>query len=153
MEWKIKRFNQLSPLELYDILKAREEVFIMEQECLYHDIDSKDLEAIHIFAQEDNQVACYLRVLDKGVSYDEISIGRVMTRPAYRGQGYGEQVMEKAIDYVEGVMGESKIRISAQVYLERFYVNLGFEIVSEVYLEDGIEHHEMLYCSKKMNCT
>jgi len=147
MEWKIKKFNQLSTLELYDILKAREEIFIIEQECLYYDIDSKDLDAIHIFAMEEGQVACYLRILEKGARFDEVSIGRVITRPAYRRKGYGEQMMEKAIHYIEEVMGESEIRISAQTYLEKFYGNVGFEIVSDVYLEDGIDHCEMLYKS------
>ena len=149
MEWIIKEFDQLTTLELYEILKAREEVFIMEQECLYHDIDSKDLNAIHVFAQVENQVVCYLRILDKGVRFDEVSIGRVMTKPAYRRKGYGDQIMETAIAYIENVMGENKIRISAQSYLDKFYGDLGFEIVSDVYLEDGIDHYEMLYCGKR----
>ena len=147
MEWKIKKFNQLNTLELYDILKAREEIFIIEQECLYYDIDSKDLDAIHIFAMEEGQVACYLRILGRGTRYDEVSIGRVITRPAYRRKGYGEQMMKRAIQYVEEVMGESEIRISAQTYLEKFYGNVGFEVVSDVYLEDGMDHFEMLYSS------
>ena len=147
MEWKIKKFNQLSLLELYDILKAREEIFIVEQECLCYDIDSKDIEAIHIFAIEEGQVACYLRILEKGARFDEVSIGRVITRPEYRRKGYGEQIMEKAIRYIEEVMGESEIRISAQTYLAKFYGNVGFKIVSDVYLEDGLDHYEMLYSS------
>ena len=148
MEWIIKRFDQLTTLELYELLKVREEVFVMEQECLYHDLDSKDFNATHMFALEDNQMVCYLRVLDKGVSYDEVSIGRVLTKPAYRRKGYGEQIMARAIDYIENVMGEGKIRISAQAHLEKFYGDLGFEVVSDVYLEDGIEHYEMLYQSR-----
>jgi len=147
MEWKIKRFDQLSRLELYDILKAREEIFILEQECFYDDIDTKDIEAIHLFAGEENHVICYLRILDKGVRFNEVSIGRVLTRPAYRGQGYGEQMMRKAIDYIEKEMGEDKIRISAQTYLKEFYENVGFQVVSKAYLEDGIDHWEMLYHS------
>ena len=147
MEWKIKKFNQLSTLELYDIFKARQEIFIVEQECLCYDIDSKDLDAIHVFAIEEGQVACYLRILEKGVRFDEVSIGRVITRPAYRRKGYGEQIMEKAIRYIEEVMGESEIRISAQTYLEKFYGNVGFKVVSDVYLEDGLDHYEMLYSS------
>ena len=148
MEWIIKRFDQLTTLELYELLKVREEVFVMEQECLYHDLDSKDFNATHMFALEDNQMVCYLRILDKGVSYDEVSIGRVLTKPAYRRKGYGEQIMARAIDYIENVMGEGKIRISAQAHLEKFYGDLGFEVVSDVYLEDGIEHYEMLYQSR-----
>jgi ElaA protein len=145
MEWKIKTFNQLTTYELYDILKARIEIFIIEQECLYHDIDANDLEAIHIFAMEEEQVICYLRILNQGVRFDEVSIGRVITRAAYRRKGYGEQLMERAIDYITNVMGEEKIRISAQTYLETFYGNVGFKKVSDVYLEDGQDHFEMLY--------
>ena len=147
MEWKIKKFNQLSTLELYDILKAREEIFIIEQECLYDDIDSKDLDAVHIFSMEEGQVVCYLRILGKGVRFDEVSIGRVMTRPAYRRKGYGEQIMKRAIQYIEEIMEEGEIRISAQTYLKNFYENVGFKVVSDVYLEDGLDHYEMLYSS------
>jgi ElaA protein len=145
MEWKIKTFNQLTTHELYDILKAREEIFIIEQECIYHDMDSNDLDAVHVFAMEGNQVICYLRILGKGVRFDEVSLGRVITRPAYRRKGYGEQLMQRAIDYITEVMGEEKIRISAQTYLEIFYGNVGFKKVSDVYLEDGQDHCEMFY--------
>ena len=145
MKWKLKTFNQLTTLELYDILKAREEVFIVEQDCPYHDIDSNDLDAIHLFLEDNGHVICYLRILDKGVKYDEVSIGRVMTRPAYRRRGFGDELVGRAINYVENVMGERRIRISAQTYLEDFYGGLGFMIVSGVYLEDGIDHFEMLY--------
>jgi len=145
MEWKLKTFDQLTTLELYDILQAREEIFIVEQDCPYHDIDSKDLDAIHLFLEDNGHVICYLRILDKGVKYDEVSIGRVITRPAYRRRGFGDELIQRAINYVENVMGERRIRISAQTYLEDFYGGLGFIIVSGVYLEDGIDHFEMLY--------
>jgi ElaA protein len=145
MNWKIKKFNDLTITELYDILKAREEIFVVEQDCPYHDIDSKDQDAVHIFLEEKGQVICYLRILDKGVRFDEVSISRVITRAAYRRKGYGDKLMEKAIDYIEEVMGEKKIRISAQAYLGKFYGDLGFIRVSDIYLEDGIDHYEMLY--------
>jgi ElaA protein len=145
MKWKIKTFDQLTTYELYDILKARQEIFIIEQECLYHDMDANDLDAIHVFAIEGNQVICYLRILNRGVRFDEVTIGRVITRAIYRRKGYGEQLMERAIDYITKVMGEEKIRISAQTYLEKFYGRAGFKKVSDVYLEDGQDHFEMLY--------
>jgi len=145
MEWKIKTFDQLTTLELYDILKAREEIFIVEQDCPYHDIDSNDHDAIHLFLEDKSHVVCYLRILGRGVRYHEVSIGRVITRPAYRRRGYGDELVQRAIHYVEDVMGERLIRISAQTYLEEFYGGLGFMRVSEVYLEDGIDHFEMLY--------
>jgi ElaA protein len=148
MEWKIKKFNELTTLELYDILKAREEIFVVEQDCPYHDIDSNDEEAVHIFLEDEGRVVCYLRVLNKGVRYDEACIGRIITRPEYRRKGYGDTLVQKAIDYVEDVMKETQIRISAQAYLGKFYGDLGFVRTSEVYLEDGIDHYEMLYTKK-----
>jgi ElaA protein len=145
MNWKVKKFGDLTTTELYDILKAREEIFIVEQDCPYHDIDSNDQDAVHIFLEDKGQVICYLRILNKGVRFDEVSVGRVITRVAYRRRGYGDELMERAIDYIEKVMGETKIRISAQAYLGKFYGDLGFVRVSDVYLEDGIDHYEMLY--------
>jgi ElaA protein len=148
MNWKIKMFSDLTTIELYDILKAREEIFIVEQDCPYHDIDSNDQDAVHIFLEDKGQVICYLRILGKGVRYDEVSVGRVITRAAHRRKGYGDELMERAIGYIEKVMGEKKVRISAQAYLGEFYGNLGFVKVSDVYLEDGIDHYEMLYHNK-----
>ena len=147
MEWKIKKFEELTVFELYEILKAREEVFIVEQNCIYHDIDSNDQDSYHLFLEDEGQIISYLRILPRGVKYDEVSIGRVLTKISHRRKGYGEVLVQKAIDFVEEALGEKEIRISAQSYLRGFYGDLGFKVVSDVYLEDGIDHYEMLYVS------
>ncbi|MGB5823006.1 MAG: GNAT family N-acetyltransferase [Proteocatella sp.] len=145
MEINLKKFKDLSVQELYEILRVRESVFILDQKCFYHDIDCKDMNAHHLFMQDENKVIAYLRILDKGVSYDEISIGRVMVDKEYRGNGLARKIMQNAIDFVVHNMNESKIRISAQEYLLDFYKSLGFKAETEVYMEDDIPHIEMIY--------
>lgn len=145
MNWTIKTFGELTTEELYEILKLRAEVFVVEQDCVYQDLDEKDKKAYHLFTQSDGEVVAYLRILQKGVSYPEVAIGRVVTKITHRRKGLAREMMQKAIGYIEHELHESAIRISAQKYLLEFYKSLGFEVISEVYLEDGIEHVEMLY--------
>jgi ElaA protein len=145
MNWVIKKFNELSSDELYEILKLRSEVFVVEQECIYEDCDGKDKKSYHLFAEQNGEILVYLRILEKGVSYSEISIGRVLANKKYRGRGFAKQMMLRAIEFIENYLNEKEIRISAQVYLLNFYSNLGFVKVSEGYLEDDIPHIEMLY--------
>lgn len=145
MQWKIKTFNELTTTELYEILRIRAEVFVVEQTCVYQDLDLKDKRAYHLFTEENGEIIAYLRILEKGVSYPEISVGRVLVKEEYRGRGLARELMQRAISFVEEVLKEKEIRISAQKYLLKFYKSLGFTVVSEVYLEDGIEHVEMLY--------
>lgn len=145
MNWKIKRFEELSITELYEILRVRAEVFVVEQTCVYQDLDEKDKNAYHLFCEDNGNVTAYLRILDKGVSYPEISIGRVLTSQSGRRKGLGREMMNRAIEFVLENLKEKKIRISGQLYLKDFYESLGFETVSEVYLEDEIPHIEMLY--------
>ena len=144
MKWKIKKFEELSVDELYRIIELRNNVFVVEQECIYQDCDRKDLEAYHLFCVENDKVVATLRILNKGVSYEEISIGRVVVDKEYRKKHLGRKAMEMAIDFIKHTYGESPIRISAQVYIKDFYKSLGFKEVSEVYLEDDIPHVEML---------
>lgn len=144
MEWKIKRIDDLSARELYSILALRSKVFVVEQECIYQDCDGKDINSYHLFCIENDEVLAYLRILDKGISYDEISIGRVVVDKSYRGKDLGKKAMKKALEYIDNTYSKSKIRISAQVYIKDFYKNLGFTEVSDVYLEDDIPHIEML---------
>ncbi|MDI9215392.1 MULTISPECIES: GNAT family N-acetyltransferase [Clostridium] len=144
MEWKIKKFEDLSTKELYSILALRNKVFVIEQECIYQDCDYKDLEAYHLFCTDDNSTVAYLRILKKGVSYDEVSIGRVVVDEKYRGRDLGRKAMKKALEFINNTYGESPIRISAQVYIKDFYKSLGFIEVSNAYLEDDIPHIEML---------
>ena len=145
MNWKIKKFNELTVEEMYKILVLRNEVFIVEQECPYLDCDNKDLQSYHLFAEENGEIVSYLRVLEKGVSYDEISIGRVAVKKNYRGNGISREMMLKAIEFIENELLETTIKIQAQAYLINFYSSLGFEAVSEEYLEDNIPHIDMLY--------
>ena len=144
VDWKIKRFEELTTIELYEILRVRAEVFVVEQTCVYQDLDEKDKKAYHLFCENNGEIVAYLRILDKGVSYPEISIGRVLTRETNRRNGLAKEMMQKAISFVEEELSEMQIRISAQLYLKRFYESLGFLITSEVYLEDDIEHIEMV---------
>ncbi|MGH4119613.1 GNAT family N-acetyltransferase [Clostridium sp.] len=145
MNWIIKKFNELSSDELYEILKLRSEVFVVEQECIYEDCDGKDKKSYHLFAEQNGEILVYLRILEKGVTYNEISIGRVLANKKYRGRGFAKQMMLRAIEFIEHYLNENEIRISGQEYLLDFYSSFGFVKVSEGYLEDGIPHIEMLY--------
>ncbi|MFD1768988.1 GNAT family N-acetyltransferase [Sphingobacterium suaedae] len=145
VHWKIKAFSDLKALELYQILQLRIDVFMLEQTCLYPECDNKDLLAAHIFGITDDQVVAYARLIPPGVSYSEPSIGRVVVHKDYRAPGLGRILMLQAISYLqEQGIHYASIRISAQLYLQRFYENLGFERVSDMYLEDEIPHIEML---------
>lgn len=145
MNLKIKKFNELNIEEIYKILALRNEVFIVEQECPYLDCDDKDLNSYHLFLTENGQIVSYLRILEKGVSYDEISIGRVAVKKSYRGKGISRKMMLKAIEFIENNLSENTIKIQAQAYLLNFYSSLGFKAVSEEYLEDNIPHIDMIY--------
>ena len=145
MNWEIKKFSELSGEEVYEILKLRSEVFVIEQQCIYQECDGKDNKSYHLFAKENGKIIAYLRILGKGVSYNEISIGRVLTDKKYRGKGLAKQMMLRAIEFIENHLNERIIRISAQEYLLNFYSSLKFVKVSDVYLEDDIPHVEMLY--------
>ena len=148
IDWHFSRFADLTPFDLYDVLAARQNVFILEQTCLYPDIDGYDLEAHHVLGWRDvdgkRQLAAYLRVLAPGAKYDEMSIGRVITTPAARGSGAGRALLEQGIAHAEALHPGHRIRIGAQQYLERFYASFGFETVSAPYDEDGIMHIDML---------
>ncbi|MBW9146078.1 GNAT family N-acetyltransferase [Clostridium sp. CM027] len=145
MKWEIKKFNELNGEEVYEILKLRSEVFVIEQQCIYEECDGKDNNSYHLFAKENGKIIVYLRILEKGISYNEISIGRVLTDKKHRGKGLAKQMMIRAIEFIENNLNEKVIRIGAQEYLVNFYEGLGFVRVSEVYLEDNIPHIEMLY--------
>jgi ElaA protein len=145
MEVIIKEFKELTAEELYEILKLRINIFIVEQNCPYEECDDKDKNSYHLYLKEDDKILAYLRVVKKGISYDEISIGRVVVNSKYRGQNLGRELMTKAINFITEKLKEKNIRISAQLYLEEFYKSFGFKSVTEQYLEDNIPHIEMLY--------
>lgn len=144
INWKIKSFEQLNSFELYKILQLRINVFMLEQNCLYPECDDKDFKAYHLVGLDENGIVAYARLLPPGISYTEASIGRVIIATEYRGKKIGNQLMRKAIEYIETELVSNKIRISAQAHLKDFYESLGFKTVSEEYLEDDIPHIEML---------
>jgi len=144
MKWLIKKFDDLSVFELYAILQLRNEVFAVEQNCVYYDMDNKDQAAYHLMGWENEKLVAYTRILPAGTAYREPSIGRVVTSPIARKKGLGRELMKVSIDHTYRLFGKIPIRIGAQVYLDAFYSSLGFIRVGETYLEDGIEHVEML---------
>lgn len=143
MIWKIKSFEEITTSELYEIIKARVDVFVVEQDCPYHDLDGYDQQAIHIWAEEDQNVLAYCRIFNKGIKYPETSIGRVLTTEKARGKSLGKQLIQYAVETIENRFHTSVVRISAQDYLLRFYSGYGFEDTGKKYLEDNIPHTEM----------
>ena len=143
LEWKTKRFETLSSLELYELLKLRSEVFVVEQNCVYQDIDGKDQKALHLIGEFDSKIVAYARLFDAGDYFEQASIGRVVVGTAYRDKKWGHKLMKQAISGIEDHFKTKKITISAQMYLQRFYESHGFVATSETYLEDDIPHIEM----------
>lgn len=144
IEFVIKSFDELSTIELYKILKLRSEIFVVEQNCVYQDIDDKDLKCHHLMCFVDGNLAGYTRIVPRGLTYEDVSIGRVVIGSDYRGLGLGKQLMEHSIQGCKAILKESTIRISAQLYLLKFYNALGFKEVGNPYDEDGIPHIEMV---------
>lgn len=146
MTIECKIFDELSKTELYEILKLRQEIFIVEQNCPYLDADGKDIEAFHVILKEGEQIQAYTRLLAKGTSYDQyVSIGRVVNRASARGRGFGKQIMQYSIEKIQSLFPGESIKLSAQCYLDKFYNDLGFRTVGESYLEDDIPHQAMIY--------
>ena len=141
--WKIKPFSKLSTEELYQILKIRQEVFIVEQTCYYLDADGYDQQAVHIWAESAGEILAYSRVFEPGIKYAEASIGRVLTNPKYRKNNLGKILIRFSIDTIEARFRTRSIRISAQDYLLSFYSEFGFEDTGKKYLEDDIPHVQM----------
>lgn len=145
MEWMLKKFNDFSVTELYNVLKLRANVFVVEQECAYPELDDKDQTAIHLLAREDDAtLIAYLRILPRGLTFDEVSIGRVVVTKNSRGKGIARELVQRAIAFIQEEWQEKQIKIEAEYYLREFYESLGFQRVSDPYLEDGIKHIEML---------
>jgi ElaA protein len=144
--WYHKNFKELNTTELYQILQLRNEVFIVEQNCPFQDLDDKDFECFHLmgFDIESQRIVAYTRIVPAGISYKEASIGRVVTSSQVRGAGVGKDLMLKSIELLKELYGNVPIKIGAQFYLKKFYESLGFQQVSDIYLEDGIEHILMI---------
>lgn len=144
MTWSIKFFNELEPAELYKIIRLRIEVFIIEQNCIFQDLDEKDTKCYHLMAWDQDKLAAYTRLVPPGISYETASIGRVVTDSHYRKSGLGRDLMKRSISAVFDIWGEQDITIGAQKYLTTFYTSLGFVQVGDIYLEDDIEHIKMI---------
>lgn len=144
INWVCKKFEALTSFELYEILRLRIEVFIVEQNCVFQDCDNKDQQCYHLAGYHNNEVVAYVRLVPPGVAYKEPSIGRVLSNAAYRKNGAGRLLMQEAIKKCKELFGNTNIKIGAQLYLKKFYESLGFIQSSNIYLEDDIEHIEMI---------
>lgn len=144
INWTCKAFHDLTPLELYKILQLRNEVFVVEQNCVFQDADGKDLEAMHFMGWVGEELAAYTRLFDKGITYSYASIGRVITSPRYRRFGFGKKLMSGSIEQIFRLYGTQPIKIGAQLYLKKFYESFGFVADGPVYDEDGIDHIHMI---------
>jgi ElaA protein len=143
--WTTKAFKDLSVDEYFEILHLRIEIFVVEQDCPYQEVDEKDRQSFHLFGRTENgQVIAVTRILPKGISYKEMSIGRVALKAAYRGKGIADELMQESFKFIENSFGKQNIRISAQQYLLNYYSKHGFIQVGEMYLEDNIPHIEMI---------
>jgi ElaA protein len=143
LEWTVKKFEELTINELYDLLALRAEVFVVEQNCVYQDVDGKDTKALHVLGKENNNLVAYTRIFKPGDYFKEASIGRVVVSPNVRGRKLGYDLMKQSIEAVKTYFQTTNIHISAQCYLMDFYKNLGFEPRGESYLEDDIPHIAM----------
>ena len=144
MNVAIKKFKDLSPLELYEILQLRSEVFVVEQDCVYQDIDGNDQKALHIIGTVENKIIAYTRCFRPGDYFKEASIGRVVVKESQRKFKRGNQIMNSSIKAINNHYKTKIIKISAQCYLNKFYTNLQFKSIGEKYLEDGIPHVTMV---------
>jgi ElaA protein len=149
MKIHIKTFYELNTTQLYDLLQLRAEVFVVEQDCIYQDIDGKDQKAMHVLGYDGDQLVAYTRVFKPGDYFDMCSIGRVVVSPQHRGKDHGKKIMEASMEYA--FAKAEQIKISAQVYLKKFYEDLGFKETGKRYLEDGIPHMEMVASGRNLN--
>jgi ElaA protein len=144
VKWVCKHFDELTAHELYAIIKLRNEVFVVEQTCVFQDADDKDQYCYHLCGFVSNKLVAYARLVPAGISYSYNSIGRVITSPGHRKEGLGKALMTEAIRQVEKLFGRNSLKIGAQLYLKDFYEGFGFRQCGEMYLEDGIPHIEMV---------
>ena len=142
MQTIIKKFDELSAKELYEIMQIRVAVFVVEQNCAYQDLDGLDEKAYHILMQEDGKTVAYLRVLNKGDKFDEVSLGRIISLK--RRCGIGTKLLKTGLQVAKEKFGADKVKVGAQLYAKPFYESVGFTQVSDIYDEDGIKHIEML---------
>jgi len=143
IKWVTKKFEALSVVELYQILRLRSEIFVVEQNCVYQDLDNKDQKALHLFGEYDGKIIAYSRLFKAGDYFDCSSIGRVVVAANYRDKKFGHELIIQGIAEIRNHFNEQNITISAQLYLKKFYETHGFIQTSKMYLEDDIPHIEM----------
>ena len=143
--WQLKKFKQLELEELYQILKNRVDIFVVEQECAYPEIDGIDPESYHLFKKDQDELVAYARLIPGGVVGDRPLIGRIIVNQDYREQGYGRKLINQAIKVMTEEWKATEIELHGQTYLRDFYQSFGFEETSEPYLEDGIPHVDFIY--------
>ena len=148
LEWHIHDWASLPKEDLHDILALRVNIFVVEQDCPYPEIDGKDRQSWHLYAKEGVTLAGYLRIVEAGVAYDELAIGRVVVDERFRGKALGHLLMERAMRFIEEKWGPQSVRLGAQDHLRGYYGAHGFKVASDMYLEDGIPHVEMLFTPK-----
>lgn len=144
LRWTCQAFDALSPRALHDLMRLRSEVFVVEQQCLFLDLDGADPACWHLCGERDGRLLAYARLVPAGLKFREASIGRVVSDPAQRGSGLGHALMAQAVRELQALWGERPIRIGAQAHLEPFYRAHGFVADGAPYDEDGIPHIEML---------
>jgi len=142
--FKVKTYQDLSKEELYEVLRLRVEVFVVEQDCVYQDVDGKDSKAIHVLGFKENTLVAYIRLFPPGAYFEHASIGRVVVKETERSHGYGYDLMKRSISAAQEHYDTTILKISAQTYLKKFYNKLGFTETGEEYLEDGIPHIGMI---------
>lgn len=144
MKWIFLTFEEINTQQLYTVLQLRSEVFVIEQNCVYQDMDGLDQKAFHVLGYDQERLVAYARVFNANTYFIEASIGRVIVRESFRKNKVGVELMQKSIHFIQEKLGHQSIRISAQQYLLNFYENLGFRTIGDGYLEDGIPHINML---------
>lgn len=143
LNWTLKKFDELTNEELYQLLRLRSEVFVVEQHCNFMDMDNKDQQCNHLLGTGSEGLLAYSRIVPSGLSYEFPSIGRIVVSGKGRNMGYGIELLNKSISTLEEIYGKTPIRIGAQLYLKKFYESFGFIMSGGIYLEDEIEHIEM----------
>ena len=146
MQTVCKPFNELTLDEFYQIVRLRIDVFVVEQNCIYHELDGKDQKAYHLFTRDQNspQIIAYARIFKPGSYFKEAAFGRVVVHPDYRNKNLGRLLIEDVLKFIEKEFESNTVKISAQTYLKNWYESFGFEQISEAYLDDGIPHIDML---------
>ena len=143
IEWVKKKWSEVSLEELYSVLRLRSEIFVVEQDCVYQDIDNKDQIAIHLLGYINKELIAYSRLFNEGDYFKETSFGRAIIKKEKRGQGYGDELVKESLKTIKNYYGNKKVKISAQAHLKTFYSKHAFIAKGKEYLEDGIPHVSM----------